>query len=98
MKQAQDGAGRLSGWRNLRLLRWVLRLLRWRRRNVPAWLDLEETGPGPGYSKEALKELIERKRQNDFVRKREFEHLRRLRRREPIAPTEPERLTSFQSS
>ncbi len=98
MNQAQDGAGRPSRWRNLRLLRWIFRLLRWRRRSVPAWLDLEETGPGPGYSKEALKELIERKRQNDFVRKREFEHLRRLRRREPIASAEPERLTSFQSS
>ena len=33
------------------------------------------------YSKQALKDMMERKRQNDFVRKREFEMLRKLRRR-----------------
>lgn len=32
------------------------------------------------YSKHVLKEMIERKRANDFVRKREFEQLRKLRR------------------
>src|SRR2546427_8950183 len=34
------------------------------------------------YSKQALKEMIERKRRNDFVRKREFDQLRRLRQAE----------------
>jgi ABC-type transporter Mla MlaB component len=33
------------------------------------------------YSKQALKDMMERKRHNDFVRKREFEMLRKLRRR-----------------
>jgi ABC-type transporter Mla MlaB component len=33
------------------------------------------------YSKAALKDMMERKRHNDFVRKREFEMLRKLRRR-----------------
>ena len=34
------------------------------------------------YSKLMLKEMIERKRRNDFVRKREFDQLRKLRRKE----------------
>lgn len=86
----------MSRWRYAGWLRRVARWLRWR--SVPAWLELEETAPGPGYSKEELKELIERKRANDFVRKREFEHLRRLRRREPVVSAETDRFTSFQSS
>lgn len=47
-------------------------------------LDLPESEPEPesesGYDKKALKEMIERKRQNDFVRRREFDQLRKLRR------------------
>ena len=41
------------------------------------WTDLDKQDPEPdtGYSKQALKEMIERKRQNDFVRKREFDQL-----------------------
>ncbi|MFO6418843.1 STAS domain-containing protein [Hylemonella sp. W303a] len=74
----------------------MVRHLHWR--SVPAWLELEETAPGSGYSKEALKELIERKRQNDFVRKREFEYLRRLRRREPVVSVETDRFITFQST
>ena len=51
------------------------------------WTDLDKLDPQPeqGYSKQALKEMIERKRQNDFVRKREFDHLRKLRNRDPSA-------------
>ncbi|MFN7446562.1 MAG: STAS domain-containing protein [Curvibacter sp.] len=49
-------------------------------------LDEKDSPAESGYSKEALKEMIERKRQNDFVRKREFDHLRKLRRREPRGP------------
>ena len=49
------------------------------------WSDLDSQEPEPdsGYSKQALKEMIERKRQNDFVRKREFDQLRKLRNRDP---------------
>ena len=32
------------------------------------------------YAKQMLKEMIERKRRNDFVRKREFDMLRKMRR------------------
>jgi ABC-type transporter Mla MlaB component len=48
------------------------------------WGDLDEasTDRDASLSKQALKEMIERKRRNDFVRKREFDMLRKLRRRE----------------
>ena len=65
------------------------------------WSELDErdAGPDSGYSREALKEMIERKRQNDFVRKREFDHLRKLRRREPLINAEQAgRPSFFQSS
>ena len=65
------------------------------------WSEIGQKEPEQdgGYSKEALKEMIERKRQNDFVRKREFDHLRKLRRREPSAlPGQGGRPSFFQSS
>lgn len=44
------------------------------------WGDLDTVADQRDqYSKQALKEMIERKRRNDFVRKREFDMLRRLR-------------------
>jgi ABC-type transporter Mla MlaB component len=47
------------------------------------WSDLDEGGgKSSNFSKLALKEMIERKRRNDFVRKREFDMLRKIRRRE----------------
>ncbi len=50
------------------------------------WTDLDnkESDRESSYSKQALKEMIERKRRNDFVRKREFDMLRKLRRREAM--------------
>ena len=64
------------------------------------WSELDQKEPEQdgGYSKEALKEMIERKRQNDFVRKREFDHLRKLRRREPTTIPDGGRPSFFQSS
>ena len=41
----------------------------------------DEPQPDVAYSKQAIKDMMERKRHNDFVRKREFEMLRKLRRR-----------------
>ena len=54
------------------------------------WEDLDKPVPEAesGYSKQALKEMIERKRRNDFVRKREFDQLRKLRNRDPGAPVD----------
>ena len=54
------------------------------------------------YSKQMLKEMIERKRRNDFVRRREFDQLRKLRRREALQGQRTEDPTArpsfFQSS
>jgi ABC-type transporter Mla MlaB component len=51
------------------------------------------------YSKQMLKEMIERKRRNDFVRKREFDMLRKMRRSEVMAGGDPAaRPSFFQSS
>ncbi len=65
------------------------------------WSDLDSQEPEPdsGYSKQALKEMIERKRQNDFVRKREFDQLRKLRNRDPSVSLDAAgRPSFFQSS
>jgi hypothetical protein len=51
-----------------------------------------------GYDKQALKAMIERKRQNDFVRKREFDQLRKLRNRGPGALANMARPSFFQTS
>ena len=62
-------------------------------------LDKAEVEQDSGYSKAALKEIIERKRQNDFVRRREFDYLRKLRRNVPTPNQSlPSRPSFFQSS
>ncbi|MCJ0761965.1 STAS domain-containing protein [Variovorax terrae] len=62
-------------------------------------LDQQETDRESNYSKQMLKEMIERKRRNDFVRKREFDMLRKMRRREAMAGQDPAaRPSFFQSS
>src|SRR5512133_791857 len=48
-------------------------------------LDQQESDRESSYSKQMLKEMIERKRRNDFVRKREFDMLRKMRRSEVMA-------------
>lgn len=50
------------------------------------WADLDAapTDRDEAMSKQLLKEMIERKRQNDFVRKREFDMLRKMRKREAM--------------
>mgnify|MGYP001156624344 FL=1 len=62
-------------------------------------LDQQESLGDSGNSRQMLKELVERKKRNDFVRKREFEMLRKLRRREMAGTqsTAP-RPSFFQSS
>ena len=64
------------------------------------WSELDRPEPEQeaGYDKQALKAMIERKRQNDFVRKREFDNLRKLRRKDPIAMAGAARPSFFQSS
>ena len=64
------------------------------------WSELERLEPEQesGYDKQALKAMIERKRQNDFVRKREFDQLRKLRSRDAAAVSGVARPSVFQSS
>ena len=65
------------------------------------WANLSDvdTDSEVTYSKQQLKEMIERKRRNDFVRRREFDQLRKLRSREPhTAQDLAERPSFFQSS
>jgi ABC-type transporter Mla MlaB component len=65
------------------------------------WADLDhqEADRESSYSKQMLKEMIERKRRNDFVRKREFDMLRKMRRSEVMAGQDPAaRPSFFQSS
>ncbi len=62
-------------------------------------LDQQESDRESSYSKQMLKEMIERKRRNDFVRKREFDMLRKMRRSEVMAGHDPGgRPSFFQSS
>ena len=69
------------------------------RRPVSAWPDID-SGPSTGglSDKQALKEAIERKKRNDFVRKREFDMLRAIRQREQGARDREARPSFFQSS
>lgn len=66
------------------------------------WSELDqkdEPEADSGFNKEVLRQMIERKRQNDFVRKREFDYLRKLRRRESLAGSgQTGRPSFFQSS
>ena len=71
------------------------------RHPTTSWADLDtrQADRESEYSKAALKEMIERKRRNDFVRKREFDMLRKIRSREGT-PSEGQgmRPSFFQSS
>jgi len=64
------------------------------------WSDLDRPEPSAeaGYDKNALKAMIERKRQNDFVRRREFDQLRKLRSREASGMGSLARPSVFQTS
>jgi ABC-type transporter Mla MlaB component len=66
-----------------------------------SWDEVEgkDSVPSTGYSKDVLKAMIVRKKQNDFVRKREFDVLRKLRRTEPAHnEAKADRPSYFQSS
>ncbi len=64
------------------------------------WTELDQPEPDKSidYSKALLKEMIDRKRRNDFVRKREFDQLRKLRSRGSTMPGALEMASFFQSS
>ena len=64
------------------------------------WSELDQPtdSDANGYDKQALKAMIERKRQNDFVRRREFDQLRKLRERDPGTIASLARQSFFQNS
>ncbi|MBE7940497.1 MULTISPECIES: STAS domain-containing protein [Ramlibacter] len=79
----------------------LAKVVKFVRNPTTSWsaLDHEESDRESSYSKQMLKEMIERKRRNDFVRKREFDMLRKMRRSEAISSQDPAaRPSFFQSS
>ncbi len=75
------------------------KVVRFVRNPGATWAEGEQDAAESSYSKQMLKEMIERKRRNDFVRKREFDMLRKMRRSEVMAGQDPAaRPSFFQSS
>ena len=80
------------------------KVVRFVRNPTVSWTDLDsiEADRESQYSKQMLKEMIERKRRNDFVRRREFDQLRKLRARDALSGQRVEdpaaRPSFFQSS
>ncbi len=80
------------------------KVVRFVRNPTVSWthLDSIDADRESQYSKQMLKEMIERKRRNDFVRRREFDQLRKLRQRDALAGQRVEdpaaRPSFFQSS
>ena len=64
------------------------------------WSELErpQADEDSSFDKQVLKQMIERKRQNDFIRKREFDQLRKLRSRGVSAVVGMGRPSVFQNS
>ena len=62
------------------------KMVRFVRNPTVQWTELDslQDDRESQYSKQMLKEMIERKRRNDFVRRREFDQLRKLRQREVL--------------
>ena len=80
------------------------KVVRFVRNPTVNWTDLDsvQDDKESQYSKQMLKEMIERKRRNDFVRRREFDQLRKLRQRDALSGQRTEdpagRPSFFQSS
>jgi len=80
------------------------KMVRFVRNPTVQWTELDslQDDRESQYSKQMLKEMIERKRRNDFVRRREFDQLRKLRQREVLQGHRTEDPTNrpsfFQSS
>ena len=62
------------------------KMVRFVRNPTVQWTELDSLTEDreSQYSKQMLREMIERKRRNDFVRRREFDQLRKLRQREVL--------------
>ena len=79
------------------------KLVKFVRNPATNWTELDSINGSKddSVSRQLLNEMMERKRRNDFVRKREFDMLRKLRKLEVLAETAPDlggRPSFFQSS
>ena len=68
------------------------KLVKFVRNPATNWTELDsvEGSKDDSVGKQLLNEMIERKRRNDFVRKREFDMLRKLRKLESLAESAPD--------
>ena len=73
------------------------KMVKFVRNPATSWsqLDNKETNVDEALSKQLLKEMIERKRRNDFVRKRELDMLRKMRKRDAMGGQELSAEPSF---
>ena len=73
------------------------KMVKFVRNTATSWTELDNkvTDRDEVASKLLLKEMIERKRRNDFVRKRELDMLRKTRKREAIVGQDPGGRPSF---
>jgi ABC-type transporter Mla MlaB component len=79
----------------------LAKVVKFVRNPATSWSELDNKEPDrdEALSKQLLKEMIERKRRNDFVRKREFDMLRKMRKRDAMVGQDPAaRPSFFQSS
>jgi ABC-type transporter Mla MlaB component len=79
------------------------KMVKFVRNPASKWSDPDtlQAGGDDSVDKQLLKEMIERKRRNDFVRKREFDMLRKLRKRDAMVGIDQDpagRPSFFQSS
>ncbi|MBK6651866.1 MAG: STAS domain-containing protein [Betaproteobacteria bacterium] len=76
------------------------RMVKFVRNPTVSWSDLDHSDlDGESrYSKQMLKDMIERRRRNDFVRKREFDMLRKIRRANAAQQEAGAKPSFFQSS
>ncbi len=91
MSKEDTGSGLLS------------KMVKFVRNPATNWSELDTTTSDrdEAMSKQLLREMIERKRRNDFVRKREFDMLRKMRKREAmvgVGQDQSGRPSFFQSS
>ena len=78
----------------------LAKVLKFVRNPATSWSELDNKEPDPdeALSKQLLKEMIERKRRNDFVRKREFDMLRKMRQRDAMVGQDSSARPSFSQS
>ncbi len=75
----------------------LAKMVKFVRNPATSWTDLDakETDRDEAVSNQLLKEMIERRQRNDFVRKREFDMLRKMRKREAMMGQDPSAEPSF---